>query len=579
MGSRLPQLAARPQMPWIVGLAAMVLLAPTLGWGLLQDDWVQAAWVRGLFRGTQGPPAAWDLFRLTALVPGDRASQLELGVLPWWTDAHARLAFLRPLTSLTHWLDYTAWPQRPALMHAENLLLYGALVAAIGVLARRLLGAGPGAAIATVAYAIDDAHVMPAGWIANRHALASALATALTLIAHDRARRDGWRPGAWLGPIALAVGLASGESAIGALAYLLAHALFLDPGSRHERLLALAPYGVVALLWALAYRALGGGTEALGFYVDPTREPVAFLAGLPLRVPELLGAQLLPSPSEIWSYGPPDVERIAALVLALILATMLAAASSLLRASAVARFAVTGMALSILPVCSTLASDRLLVLPGVGGAIAIGCIVSATDPDRSTRARRALAAVLLVSNLGLALLLVPARFVFVDAFLRQPYERAAATLPEASGRSLVVMCTPDPFWVYVGEAIQAARSGAPLPTRLRILGVVQRGGASVERRDARTLVITIDEGFVHDPGSTLFRDPVHALPVGTRVDLGDVVATVERTRDDGRASMVAFELTEPLESSDVVWATWSERGYVAVAPPAIGARIACGPTP
>lgn len=566
-------------MPWIVALVAMVLLSPTLGWGLLQDDWVQAAWVRGLFRGTQGSPAPWDLFRLTALAPADRADQLELGTLPWWTDPHARLAFVRPLTSLTHWLDYTAWPQLPVLMHVENLLLYGALVAAIGIFARRLLGAGSGAAIATIAYAIDDAHVMPAGWIANRHALASALATVLALVAHDRARRERWRPGVWLGPLALALGLASGESAVGALAYLFAHALFLDPGSRRDRALALAPYALVALIWALAYRAVGGGTEALGFYVDPSREPLAFLKGLPLRVPELLGAQLLPSPSEIWSYGPPDVERIAALVLALLLTLMLAAASSLLRASAIARFAVTGMALSILPVCSTLASDRLLVLPGLGGALAIGCVASAIDAERNTRSRRALAALLLVSNLGLALLLVPARFVFVDVFLRQPYERAAATLPPAPGRSLVVMCTPDPFWVYVGEAIQAARSGSPPPARLRILGVVQRGSASVERRDARTLAITIDEGFVHDPGSTLFRDPAHAMPAGTEARFGDLVARVERTRDDGRASMVAFELTEPLESPDVVWATWSEHGYVAIEPPAIGARITCGQTP
>ncbi len=580
MGPWLRKLAVHPRMPWFVGLLCVAALSPTLGWGLLQDDWVLAAWSRGLFRGAAGSPPAWDLFRLTEHTPELRSAQLELGTLPWWSHPDARLAFLRPLASLSHSLDHavSAWP---SVMHAESLFVYGALVLSVGVLARRLLDSnGLGPAVATLAFGIDDAHVLAAGWIANRHALLGALATTLMLVAHDRARRDDWRPGAWLGPLALALGLASGEGALAAVAYLFAHAVWLDPGSPRQKLVALLPYAGVVLAWALLYRALGAGTQGLGFYFDPLREPGQFLAALPLRLPVLLGAQLLPSPSELWSYGPRHVEQVAALTLTVLLVAMTGAASSLLRVSPVSRFAATGMVLSLLPSCTTLASDRLLVFAGIGGSLLLGAMVASTDPDAARRTRRWLTSLLVVSNLAFPLLLVPARFVFVDHFLRMPYERAARTLPPAPGRTLVVMCTPDPFWVYVGSAIAAVRTGEPPPARIRILGVVQRGTGTVERIGPRTLRVSIDEGFVHDPGSTLFRDPTHVMATGAEVRLTDVVATVAETREDGRASVVHFDFTELPESPSMLWTTWSgSDGFTTIVPPASGAPVRCGESP
>jgi hypothetical protein len=57
----------------------------------------------------------------------------------------------------------------------------------------------------------------------------------------------GWRRGGWLGPLALALPLASGEFAVATLAYPAGHALFLDP-TPWRRLAGLAPYGAVAAL-------------------------------------------------------------------------------------------------------------------------------------------------------------------------------------------------------------------------------------------------------------------------------------------------------------------------------------------
>jgi hypothetical protein len=66
---------------------------------------------------------------------------IDFGLFPWWTSPGLRLAFFRPLSAISMWVDYQLWPNLPALMHLHSLLLYAALVAAATLLYRRLLGA------------------------------------------------------------------------------------------------------------------------------------------------------------------------------------------------------------------------------------------------------------------------------------------------------------------------------------------------------------------------------------------------------------------------------------------------------
>src|SRR5438105_3645185 len=72
---------------------------------------------------------------------------------------------------------------------------------------------------------------------------------------HDRWRRDQWRPGAWLAPAVLALGLAGGESALGVVAYLAAHALVFESGGLLSRLAKLWPYALVLVGWRALYHA------------------------------------------------------------------------------------------------------------------------------------------------------------------------------------------------------------------------------------------------------------------------------------------------------------------------------------
>ena len=198
-------------LPLYLAAMATALTAQALTLGLYADD-------HFLRLVLLDPPVREEWSRtpvdLFAFLNGDeeriRRAVAE-GTLPWWTHPRLRLAFLRPVTGFTHWLDFRQWPAHPWLMHLQSLVWLAAAVAAAALLYRRLLRADRAGAwrwppwlagLAALLYAVDDAHGMPATWLANRNALIGALFALTALAAHDRWRRDGWRPGVAVAPVA-----------------------------------------------------------------------------------------------------------------------------------------------------------------------------------------------------------------------------------------------------------------------------------------------------------------------------------------------------------------------------------------
>ena len=225
----------------------------------------------------------------------------------------------RRVTIVTHWVDYRLWPNSAGLMHLQSLIWFGSLVAIAAVLYRRVLGPTWIAGLAALLYALDDAHGYPAGWLANRNALVATTFGCLALVAHDRWRRDGWRPGGVVAPGFLALALLSAEFGAGVVAYLLAHALFLEGASPSHstrdtagletsvaaggsaRMLALWPHSMVFVAWLLAHHALGYGAFGSEYYIDPLRQPGSFAWALLERGPVLLHGQWALPPAD--AYG------------------------------------------------------------------------------------------------------------------------------------------------------------------------------------------------------------------------------------------------------------------------------------
>ena len=279
-----------------------LLALPSLGAGLLVDDYNHKLLVQHPESPVGLGSAPWDMFRWFDGDPQHTGALVDLGVLPWWTQVNlkwAKGAFWRPIASITHWFDYRFWPQTPALMHAQSIAWYALLVGVCAIFYRRMMGFGVAAGLAALLYAIDSVHATPIVFLANRNALIAGVFGVLCLMAHERWRRAGWRAGAVMGPLLLALALLAKEEAIATCAYLAAFAAFLDDAPWRRRVASLVPYGLVVIVWRVAWLHLGYGVAHISFYIDPLQEPVRFAFALVQRPAILLLSQLTSVPAEL----------------------------------------------------------------------------------------------------------------------------------------------------------------------------------------------------------------------------------------------------------------------------------------
>jgi hypothetical protein len=563
-----------PRAPlWILGLA-LLLTSTALGVGLQLDDFVLKALLVG---DPEVRVAPWDAFAFFPEGSPRLRVQRELGELPWWTAPDLRLAFFRPLSSLSHWLDFRLWPDSPVLMHLHNLAWFGLLVFLAGWIYRGVLaeGAGPWVAgLAMLLFAVDDVHGQAAGWISSRNTLLSAGFGFLAIALHDRWRRGGWRPGLVLAPAAFLAGLFCGEGATGALGYLLGHALFLDPERGWRRLRGLLPYGLCLILWRVLYDAGGFGVERSGFYVDPLRETAAFLRLLPERFGLLFFTQWGFPPTELVTASGGErsgqILAIAGFLLFALLAWMM---GPLLRRDARARFWAAGSLLSMVPIAGTIPSTRLLLFTGLG---AMGLLAQWLAEVPRRRSHRAAAAVLVAIHLVLAPLLLPV-MTYALAIPGEASLRAATSLPpdsEIRGRDVVILNAPD-FLFFAGYiAPLRYLEERPRPAHLWVLAT----GAvplEVSRPDPRTLQVDSEAGFPAGLADPVYRGPTAPLRPGDSIELPGMRVEVRAVGGDGRVRSAVFRFARPLES--LVLLQWRDGVYRPFQPPRVGGTVTLPP--
>lgn len=589
--TRFAAVLAHPRWPWVAALVGVLLASPALGAGLQLDDHLHR-FVVGLHARGEGLGPWWDLYSAAEGDPELTRARMDVGFSPWWTLPELRLRFLRPVAAATHYVEYAAWPEAAWLMHAQSLAWYAGLVVAVGALLRRWLGPTWVAGLATLLYAIDDAHATPVGWIAQRNALVSAVLVVLVLIVHDRARRDGWRPGGWLGPLLFALALGAGEASVAALGYLGAHALVLAParggaaGAAPERwaqragrgVVALWPYVAVVIVWRVIYDALGYGAEGSGVYLDPVREPGAFCAALPDRIAALGLSQLAWPAADAWAVAPPPWGRARAL--AVVVLVGLALVPRLRRDRGVA-VALVGAALALVPAAAVVPSDRMLLLPGVGASAAVAGVIAVAmgEGGRVRGPWRWLAMVLapglLVVHAVLAPLALPRQVAGISPALEEHQRAAVASLPDdpaLRGQHLVVANAPPAFvsstlWLWRwGDEAHA------LPLGLRVLGATLEP-VVVRRLDAHTLVLQPVGGYFGDPFTANARGRAHPFVVGARVALAGWSVEIAGVAHD-RPTVVRVRFDVPLDDASLRWVVWQGDRFVPFAVPAVGRSVA-----
>jgi hypothetical protein len=574
---------ASPRLPTLSVVIACLLALPALRVGLAADD----LWHRATLRHdtswipTRGGPL--DLFRFADGTVEENLNLLERGFLPWWTLPGLRMVFFRPLSSLTHAVDYALWPSSPVAMHAHSIAWYAVVVVLAGWLYRRWLGpiSPLAAGIATLFYAIDPPHGLPIGWLANRNALVAAAFGFGGLLLHDLGASASRRARAMPFAAAASFGLAlcAGESAAGALAFLFAHVCFLDPRPRRERIRSLVPTAAVVVVWFVVYRVGRYGATGSGVYTDPIRSTGAYLQGVFAHVPLLLGVELGGPTPEVYPFlGPSARLGLVAVALAVVAFAGFVVVR-LLRANdervrRVSRFFVVGSLLAILPSAATFPSGRLVLIAGLGliGLVALACASPLESGGRPVRSVRWFAAWMWLAHLVLAPVLFVANLhstELLDGVIRR-FAMGVPTDGSAKDKRLVVVNAPDTAFAYYALIVHLD-AGRPAPERMLVMASCRRD-LRVSRTGDRTFTVQESGGFYRLGSELLFRTLKPPFPVGTSVVLSDVTVTITHTTGDGVPDEASFVFTKDLETG-YVFREWKGKDMVPFALPAIGETV------
>ncbi|MBN1508038.1 MAG: hypothetical protein JW955_14395 [Sedimentisphaerales bacterium] len=570
--------------PLIAALLAMAMALPSLRSGLQGDDlWYRCAMERppGLERIFQKPGA----FNLVADGDPERTRRMmNLGLLPWWSCPDFRLSFLRPVSNLTHRLDFALWPKDASLMHLHNILWYGAWTFCIAILYRRMIPIAWVAGLAAFLFAIDDAHALPACWIASRNTVIGATFAVVSLLLHDVWRRKRAWPWAFLSTAAFGLALLSKESAIGICAYLFAYALFMDTGGTKSRAWSLMPYALTALLWQTSYRALGLGVSDSRFYTDPAGSPLSALRAVFERGPILLFGQWGFPPAEtVWLLTPAG-RHIFWFAAVIWLAVLLYFLVPLLKTERTARFFFAGMLLATVPACMGMVTNRMLEYVGIGGIglLAMLLNVLARQWKRSAQVSNPWPGRIVLSALvSFHFICSPVSFFishwkFSEALAnRDDLLARVAVLPDLAGKTIIFPSPPHASYASYLQ-IHLALAGQPLPAHVWALApgyfAHEREATRCTRLDPYRLQIERTSGIPIQ----LERGRRRPLCVGDRIELDGMTVTISQVDSANLPKTLVFAFSEPLESPSMVWLAVAGNKLSPWSPPGVGETVPLG---
>ena len=552
---RVQQWCSHRRIVLIAVLVGMGLTLPSLGFGLLMDDYLHYTVLKGVSQGAELFESRWHIFNFVDTDSTHSQKLIDYGILPWWTSETLKLKFWRPVTVATHVLDYELWPDAPMLMHAQSILWYGLCIAMIGLLYRRLMGATWIAGLAVLMYAMDDAHSIPAGWLANRNTLVAGAFGFAVIWAHDKWRKDGLNAYAVVAWVMLLVGLLAKEATLSVCAYLFAYALFLDKGRFVTRFMTLVPYGLVVVGWRIVYSGLGYGAIGSDTYVDPVHNPIIFAKAVFMRMPPMLFDQMLVSTSEPFMFLPPHLQWVhwgIGVVGCVVVGWVL---WRKIGQDPMAQFFAVGMVLALIPSCATFPSSRLLFFSGLGGlgliALYLGRVMEEREGGKKVRAIWGKVFFLLHG------LLAPFAYVgrmLLFAGLGLLMQNTIATAPlDIEGleeKTVIGLNAPNIFYTSyiplmrdaVGKSVpKDVRSFAPLnPLPVPI---------HLEREDEDTMVARPDGGYPW----YLARSMDDPFAVGDVVTLPGLDIEVREVNKQGRPMVAAFHFAYSLDDDRYVW--------------------------
>jgi hypothetical protein len=518
--------------------------------------------LRGLADGVVG------MFTFASGDPAQNRELIERGVLlPWWADQELRVAFFRPLSALSHALDFLCWPEAVRAMYLHSLLWLGLAIAAATRLYRQLEPEKPVAAGAALLFAMDPAHAGAACWLSSRNTLIATFFGVCAISSWVQGRRA-------LSTLLIAASLLSSEAGVGAVAYLGCYTWLLDRRPLRVRILDLMPVVLVTVTWRALHVVFGFGASGSGAYIDPVPDLHAWSAVLPERLTASFGAGLGLIPADLSFVARPEHARV---LLALALLTVLLFALVVydcIRTDPVARFWAAGSVLAALPLTAAPPNDRGLLLVTLGlKALVVRVVVARAGSgtsDRLARTRSVIGMGFLAWHALAAPLMLALRAGQFQAFGRVTAGTDAAldAIPDLPHRTVVVMNPPlDLFASYV-QPRRAVRGVAMAGHFYWLASPTSK--LSVTRVAPDTLEVTRAGGLCSTALERLYRRDPTSLRPGTSVELDALRVEIVASAADGKPATARFHFRAPLEDESLVFLAWRAGTYARVAPPGLG---------
>ena len=373
------KLSSRQGLKWTV-LVFLLLVLPGILAPYHSDDYFQLLLLGNHSTLERHDGSLFGLFSFIDDVPAHRQQMQAYGVLPWFAAKDFSFRFWRPLAELTHWTDYRFFGVNPLSAHIHSVIWFLLLSAIVYQLARYTLPEKTTMPwLVFILFLWDGQHVANINWIANRNALLAASFSMLCLYAHMRWCDEKKILFLFVAVISWISALASGELALGGFSFLFFYAVMLDKSGPLQGFMRIIPYMLVLMAWYYLYRQMGFGVNtSAGLYVDPVAEPLDFLSAVLRRIPVYFAASLLPVPSGFsWITG----LKYAWLSQAFLLLSVVVSIGFIvfyrekIRRNHVLAFWLFSSIGALLPVCSTMAQDRLALLQTVGMDVVLAMLI------------------------------------------------------------------------------------------------------------------------------------------------------------------------------------------------------------
>lgn len=321
----------------------------------------------------------WGLFSFIHQDPDYRQALIHNGVLPWWVSDKFYFIFWRPLAEISHKLDFILAPYSSVFAHIHSIAWFLALALLFRQLLKELKLNTQLIFIAFFIFLFDGHHAAVIEWIANRNALMSAFFMLLALLLHHHSSKQQAIFYTLLALASLALGLFSGEAALAGGGYFFAYALLLDRRGFLRGFAAILPYLVLVLVWMAIRSQLGFGADgSVLLYIDPLVQPQEFLQALLTRLPMTLFFLFSVLPAETFPmmlfFGDKAVWIYFCIAMAFVLFLFLIC-FRLLKHQATIQFFLLGAVISIIPFCSLITQDRLLLIPSIGTSVVIAYLI------------------------------------------------------------------------------------------------------------------------------------------------------------------------------------------------------------